>query len=91
MLCLPDGFARLDTEFLCQLVFGEDDAVSRLGIARDRDGMRPERGVEKARHRGIETVEIRVENSASHWRSLSAALPRRGLSLESELMFVSIV
>lgn len=48
LLGLPDGLARLDAKLFRRLVFGEDDAVPRLGIARNGDGVRTERGVEHA-------------------------------------------
>ena len=84
----------LTPNFFASSFFGEDDAVPRLGIARHRHRVHTERGVEKARHRGVEAVKIRVEirmkNSASHRRAPFRICSARGRygNVICELMFV---
>ena len=63
---LPDGLRRLDAEALGGVVLRQDDAVAGGGVPADGHGelfqLRPVQQL----HRGVEAVQVAVENHAVH-------------------------
>ena len=63
---LPDGLRRLDAAAFGRLVLGQNDAVPGGGITAYRRGDVPQLRVAEQLHRGIEAVEVTVQNDAVH-------------------------
>ena len=63
---LPECLTRPDALHLGEHIFGEHHAVSVLKAAAHRNGNIPQFGAAQALHRGVEIVQITVQNAAFH-------------------------
>ena len=63
---LPNRLRRLDTEFLCGLVFCQNDTVAGLGVAADGCGHIPQVRMAEKLHGGVKAVQITVQDDTVH-------------------------
>ena len=63
---LPDCLGGLDLKLFGRLVFGQNDAVTAVGVAADSHRLVPEVGVVQKLHRGVKAVQVAVQNGPVH-------------------------
>ena len=63
---LPHGLGGLDFELFRRLVLGQDDPVAAGGIAAHRHRPVPELRMVQQLHRGVEAVQITMQDNAVH-------------------------